>query len=204
MKTMNEEKLNQMADFIHRYVEENNGVSPKFSEILVYMKMSKSVGYRYLTVLRDRGVIEYQGRSSLAVQGQEQMKPHVRRIGIFGAIPCGAPEEYRQEVRGYLSLPEEWVEGECYLLRATGDSMIDVGIDDGDLVLIRRTEQAYDGQIVAVLTEEGTTLKRLIQREGERAWLLAENRTYPKAQREMKPSHIAVQGVACKVIKNLL
>ena len=55
---MNEDKLNQMAEFIHRYISENNGESPKFKDILEYMEMSKSVGYRYLTTLRDRGVIK--------------------------------------------------------------------------------------------------------------------------------------------------
>ena len=54
MKRMNEEKPNQMAEFIHRYVRENNGESPKFKDILEYMEMSNSVGYRYLTTLRDR------------------------------------------------------------------------------------------------------------------------------------------------------
>ena len=46
MKRMNEEKLNQMAEFIHRYVREHNGESPKFQEIFDLMEMSKSVGYR--------------------------------------------------------------------------------------------------------------------------------------------------------------
>ena len=56
MKRMNEEKLNQMAEFIHRYIRENNGESPKFKDILEYMEMSNSVGYRYLTTLRDRAL----------------------------------------------------------------------------------------------------------------------------------------------------
>jgi len=57
MKVMNEEKLTQMRDFITDYIEENNGKSPKFSELIDYMQMSTSVGYRYLTTLRDRGRI---------------------------------------------------------------------------------------------------------------------------------------------------
>jgi len=204
MKVMSEEKLTQMAEFIHRYIEENNGRSPKFSEILAHMQMSNSVGYRYLTTLRDRGIVEYSGRESLAVKGQELMKTDFRSIPIFGSIPCGTPDDYRQEIQGYVALPEEWIRGDCYLLRATGDSMIDVGIDSGDLVLIRRTEAAADGQIVAVLTEEGTTLKRFRRQGMGRPWLEAENKTYPRSRRELHPEQIIVQGRALKVIKDLM
>ena len=155
MKRMNEEKLNQMAEFIHRYVREHNGESPKFQEILDHMEMSKSVGYRYLTTLRDRGVIQYSGKDTLAVEGQEDMKVPFRRIPIVGTIVCGSPEDNRQEIQGYVAIPEDWVDGECYLLRTSGDSMVDIGIDDGDLVLIRQATEAFDGQVVAVLTDRG-------------------------------------------------
>ena len=202
MKTMNEEKLARMAEFIHRYIEENNGRSPKFSEILAYMDMSNSVGYRYLTVLRDRGEIEYKGRDTLRVKGQETMHSKALRIPIFGAIPCGTPDDYRQEIRGYVAVPEEWITGDCYLLRAAGDSMVDVGIDDGDLVLIERTEEVFDGQIAAVLTEDGTTLKRY-RTDGKRPYLQAENKGYSEARRFLYPQEIRVQGLARKVIKEL-
>ena len=202
MKTMNEEKLARMAEFIHRYIEENNGRSPKFSEILAYMDMSNSVGYRYLTVLRDRGVVEYKGRDTLRIKGQETLHSVAHRIPIFGSIPCGPPDDYRQEIRGYVAVPEEWITGDCYLLRATGDSMVDVGIDDGDLVLIERTDEVFDGQIAAVLTEDGTTLKRY--RIGEkRPYLQAENKSYTEAKRFLYPQEIRVQGLARKVIKEL-
>ena len=81
--------------------------------------------------------------------------------------------------------------------------MIDIGIDDGDLVLIKRAQEAYDGQVVAVLTDEGTTLKRFMKRENGRPWLLAENKSYPKEKRELKPSKIEIQGIALKVIKDI-
>ena len=203
MKRMNEEKLTQMAEFIHRYVREHNGESPKFQEILDHMEMSKSVGYRYLTTLRDRGVVMYNGKETLAVEGQEAMKVAFRRVMICGAIPCGSPEDYRQEIQGYVAIPEDWVDGECYLLRASGDSMIGIGIDDGDLVLIKRAQEAHDGQVVAVLTEDGTTLKRLMRRDGGRPWLLAENKSYPKERRELKPDWMEIQGIALKVIKDI-
>ena len=175
---------------------------PKFSEILSHMQMGNSVGYRYLTVLRDRGIIEYRGRDTLRIKGQENLHSDATRTPIFGSIPCGTPDDRRQEILGYVAVPEEWIKGDCYLLRATGDSMVDVGIDDGDLVLIKRTEEAFDGQIVAVLTEDGTTLKRY--RAGDsRPYLQAENKAYPVERQRLYPNEISVQGLALKVIKEL-
>ena len=57
--------------------------------------------------------------------------------------------------------------------------------------------------IWAVLTDEGTTLKRFMKRENGRPWLLAENKSYPKEKRELKPSKIEIQGIALKVIKDI-
>ncbi len=203
MKRMNEEKLSQMACFIRTYIEEHNGCSPSFSEILAHMGMNNSVGYRYLTTLRDRGLIEYNGRDTLRIKGQEHMRAEAVRVAIYGSIPCGTPEDCRQETLGHAAIPAEWLNGECYLLRASGDSMVDAGIDDGDLVLIRRTAEAHDRQIVAVLTEDGTTLKRFCAGENGRPYLMAENSGYTDARRYLYPRRITVQGLACKVIKNI-
>ena len=203
MKVMNEEKLRKMEQFIRDYIAENNGESPKFSEILRYMDMNKSVGYRYLTTLRDRGIVNYKGRETLSVKGQEEMKSRAKRTAIYGFIPCGAPEDYREDADGHLAIPEEWATGDCYLLRATGDSMVDIGIDSGDLVLIKVASSARDGQVVVALTEDGTTLKRYKVGSDGRPWLMAENKTYPKSKRELHPNEITVQGLVMKIIKDV-
>ena len=203
MKVMNEEKLRKMEQFIRDYIAENNGESPKFSEILRYMDMNKSVGYRYLTTLRDRGIVNYKGRETLSVKGQEEMKSRAKRTAIYGFIPCGAPEDYREDADGHLAIPEEWATGDCYLLRATGDSMVDIGIDSGDLVLIKVASSARDGQVVVALTEDGTTLKRYKIGADGRPWLMAENKTYPKSKRELHPNEITVQGLVMKIIKDV-
>ena len=203
MKIMNEQKLQEMERFIRTYIAENNGESPKFSQILRHMDMNKSVGYRYLTTLRDRGVINYKGRETLSVKGQEDMKSRAKRTAIYGFIPCGAPEDYREDADGHLAIPEEWATGDCYLLRATGDSMVDIGIDSGDLVLIKVASSARDGQVVVALTEDGTTLKRYKVGADGRPWLMAENKTYPKSKRELHPNEITVQGLVMKIIKDV-
>ena len=200
MKKMNEEKLAQMLAYIKSYVSENNGTSPRFSEILEYMQMSNSVGYRYLTTLRDRGLIDYSGRDSLSVPGQEKLRMRFRRVPVLGAIPCGLPEEHGELLEGYLALPEEWLDGDCYLLRADGDSMTGAGIDDGDLVLIRKTTLSETGRIVVALVDgTDTTLKRYFVDKSGAPVLRAENPSY----KDIRPFHLAVQGVAVKVIKDV-
>ena len=198
---MDEEKLDKMLAFIKGYIARNNGVSPKFSEILEYMEMSNSVGYRYLTTLADRGEIVYNGRDTLSVVGQEKMRMSFRRVPILGAIPCGLPEEHSELSEGYLALPDEWLDGDCYLLRADGDSMTGAGIDDGDLVLIRRTTVSETGRVIVALVDgTDTTLKRYYVDKNGAAVLHAENPAY----RDLYPFHLAVQGVAVKVIKDVV
>lgn len=200
MKKLNEEKLSLMADYIKGYIKENNGASPSFGRIIEYMNMNNSVGYRYLTALRDRGIVEYSGKSTLSVKGQEKMKIGFSSVPVLGVIPCGLPEENRELIENYMPLPQEWCHGDCYLLRASGDSMIGAGIEDGDLVLIRATGTASAGQIaVALVNGTDTTLKRYMTDSEGRAYLHPENDKYA----DVYPSQLSVQGVAVKLIKDV-
>ena len=121
---------------------------------------------------------------------------------IIGSISCGLPADVEEYVEDYVPLPVSiFGRGELYILRASGDSMIDAGISDGDLVVVRKTTEADDGDIVVALTEEtGTTLKRLLHdKNSGRVILHPEN----SSMQDMLFDSIAVQGIAVKVIKNL-
>lgn len=201
MKVLNEEKLSQMAEYIKTYMHEHNGEPPKFANILEYMGMTKSVGYRYLTRLKERGIIEYSGKGTLGMNGIYTQRSHARRVPILGNIICGSPEEEEEYAEGYLAIPEEWIQGECFLLRAYGDSMVDVGIEQGDLVLVQKATVANAGQIVVALTDKGNTLKRLDYENGKPI-LIAENSSYAEKDRVIRPRELTIQGVALKLIKD--
>lgn len=203
IKKLNESHIQKMTEFIEKKYYETNGIPPSFNSIMQYMGMTSSVCYRYLLALRDRGVIEYQGRGTLAVKtyGTGVTKSH--RTPVMGIVTCGKPEDNREELLGYLALPEEWIDGECFLLQASGDSMLDVGISSGDYVLIKKVSSARDGQVVAALTESGTTIKRYKEDKDGTPYLLAENRNYSKQEKKIFPSEIIIQGVAIKVIKEI-
>ena len=130
------------------------------------------------------------------------MRCGFKRIPIVGQIVCGSPDEQEEHVSGYLAIPEEWIEGECFLLRAYGDSMIDIGIEKDDLILIKRSETASSGDVVVALTEDGNTLKRLFWEDGCPR-LRAENKKYKPQRRDIYPKSLTIQGIALKVIKDI-
>lgn len=202
MRTMNQEKIEKLSRFIKQYVRDNNGDSPSLSEITEYMEMSKSTAYRYVLELEKRGIVTYSGKRTLGTDLQRKMKCGFRRIPIVGQIICGSPDEQEEYVSGYLAIPEEWIDGECFLLRAYGDSMIDIGIDEGDMILIKKSETACSGDVVVALTEKGNTLKRLFWENGKPR-LHAENKHYRAKDIDIHPRTLTIQGVALKVIKNI-
>ena len=130
------------------------------------------------------------------------MRCGFRRIPIVGRVICGSPDEQEEYVSGYLAIPEEWIDGECFLLRAYGDSMIDIGIEEDDLILVKKAETASDGDVVVALTENGNTLKRLFW-EDDRPRLHAENKTYDIKDIDIYPKELTIQGIALKVVKNI-
>ena len=202
MRTMNQEKVERLTDFINQYARDNNGSSPSLSEIMEYMSMSRSTAYRYILELEKRGLVSYSGKNTLQTELQRKMRCGFKRIPIIGQIVCGSPDEQEEHVSGYLAIPEEWIEGECFLLRAYGDSMIDIGIEKDDLILIKKSETAESGAVIVALTENGNTLKRIFW-ENEKPRLHAENKNYSPQNRDFYPNELIIQGIALKVIKNI-
>ena len=202
MRVMSEERLQRLAEYIKQYARDNNGASPSLSDIMAYMDMVKSTAYRHIIELERRGVISYSGKKTLESPQQRKMRCNFCRIPIVGMIVCGTPDEQEEHITGYLAVPEEWVDGECFLLEAYGDSMVDIGIDKGDLILVKKVETANSGDVVVALTEDGNTLKRLFWEDGKPR-LHAENSTYTSEMRDLYPNELTVQGIALKVIKDI-
>lgn len=199
MRYKDKRVLLEIKHFVNDYCDAN-GRGPAVSEVANQFGMSKSTAQAYLTELKETGDIiqsEYGYESKLLY---EQRSTH--SIPILGAIPCGPLTEVEEYIEGYLRLPESFVgKGQFYLLRASGNSMIGAGINDGDLVLVRIQNSADVGEIVVALVNNEVTLKRLAYDETNRIYYLhPENRR----MKDIYPENIAVQGIAVKVIKNLM
>lgn len=125
------------------------------------------------------------------------------RLPISGAIPCGEPQTEEEWKDDFIEFPASMLgKGEYFVLLADGDSMIDAGIDDRDYVIVRKTNTADYGKIVVALDNDGrNTLKRLeFDSIKKRPYLHSENKKYM----DIYPTELSIQGVAEKVIKNLI
>ena len=122
-------------------------------------------------------------------------------LTVFGYVPCGTPNFIDDNVEGYLEIPKSMLgQGEFFVLRAKGDSMIDAGIKTGDLIIIKQQNYAEDGQIVVARLGETVTLKKYYKLEDEKQVMLhPENEKY----NDIVIKNCNIMGVAVKIIKDL-
>ena len=120
-------------------------------------------------------------------------------IPVYGNIKCGVPNEPEDDLEGYIEIPKSMIgQGDFFILRAKGNSMIDAGIHDGDLLFVRYQSFAEDGDIVVANIDGEVTLKRLFKLEKEKAFLLhPENKDY----QDIKVKNCRIIGIAEKIIK---
>jgi repressor LexA len=117
-------------------------------------------------------------------------------------VSCGLPTEVNVEPAEVLPLPKSLVgNGTFFILTAKGDSMTGIGVDDGDLVIVREQNACKDGDYAVVLVDgRETLLKTVTYLPDKQAYLLhAENPDYP----DREEHNVTIQGVAIKVIKSL-
>lgn len=99
-------------------------------------------------------------------------------VPLVGSIAAGIPITAEQNVEDVLSLPRQLVgQGDLFLLKVKGESMIDAAICDGDWVVVRQQQTAENGDIVAAMLEEEATVKTFKQRDGH-TWLLPRNSAF--------------------------
>jgi len=206
MRKMSIETMESIISYVDQYFCDKH-TTPSVNEIALGVRIPKTTAFRYLVEMDGRGMIEYDGKSrTIKTPMINKFAPDSAPCPIVGSIPCGTAEEKEENIREYISLPVSlFGNGRFYILRASGDSMVDAGIDDGDNVVIRTDCDAKVGDIVVALTGDNeSTLKVYggIDKETEEALLLYRNRAvYPDAQIRVK--HLVVQGVAKHVIKAL-
>lgn len=167
--------------------------------------MGKTTAYRYLQELSERGLLEY-SRGIAAAPKSAKMKTAYVSAPLVGSIQCGCPEEEQEMVEEYVSLPVSMFgNGEFYILRAKGDSMVDAGIEEDDLLVIERNCPASEGDIVVALDPDNqNTLKRFAgYDEDTESYLLAYENEDKYPGKVIRVKSFKVQGVARHVIKSL-
>ena len=198
MKHRDSEGMDRIIPFVNEFYRENHR-SPSLRLIASGTGIPHMTVKRMLNTLAEEGLIDYDGETVVTEESRKRNEESVS-VGIIGSIPCGALTLEEEAVEEIVNLPVSlFGKGELFLLHASGDSMTGAGIDDGDLVLVRKKEEANDGDIVvAYLEGEGNTLKRY-RRCGGTAFLHPENPKYP----DIPLQDCKIQGVAISVIKTL-
>ena len=197
MRSKDKTLLAEIERFICDYTD-RHGYSPAMQEVADGVGVGKSTAYRYIVQLCSEGAVDYAGVRSLT---STRTDARAVRVPVLGEVACGIPKLAEENIDEYVRLPVALFGNDDYfILKASGDSMTGAGIDDGDLVLIRRQSSAEDGQIVVALTENEATLKRFFaEPERHRIRLHPEN---PKLS-DIYVEACEIQGVAVKVLKDL-
>lgn len=196
-------KDRRIKDLIKAYIEERaerGGNCPSCRDTARELGISASTVCRYLSAMEADGELVL-GEFGYETAAMSRTDRESVSVAILGDVPCGSLTDEYEHCEGYVRLPASLVgRGEFFLLKAYGESMIDAGISDGDLVLVRRQSDAADGDIVVALVDGAVTLKRMYRDARRRHIVLhPENSTMS----DIIAEYCEIQGVAVKVIKDL-
>ena len=199
MPVKNEELFIKIKACIDDFFD-TNGYSPSVRDISVIIGTPKTTVQRYLDTMRKNGVVKT-GKYGLETEHIAKTDRVVVAVPVLGFIPCGPLTEEEEYVDSYIKLPRSFLgAGDFFILTAHGDSMVEAGIDDGDLVVVKKQEYASRGDIIVALADGKNTLKRYFpEPENKRIRLHPEN----SAMEDFFVNELYIQGVATKVIKNL-
>jgi repressor LexA len=188
----------RIISFVNDWYKVNHN-SPTGRQISAGTGISLSTVQRTLNTMTENGVIDYNGEN-IITEMSKKASEEVVPAGILGNVPCGNLALEEEAVEEIVLLPVSLVgRGEFFLLHARGDSMTGAGINSGDLVLIKKQEEAYPGQIVVAYMEgEGNTLKTYKEKDGK-AYLHPENPKYA----DIPLRDCKIQGIAVSVTRKL-
>lgn len=202
------ERQRDILNFIREFQKER-GVAPTHREICDHFGFSSyGTVYKHLSLLEKKGLIRRDWNQKRGVElveeKEEKREPKrderssARELPLFGYIAAGRPIDVDVSDET-ITVPEHLTtRGDNYVLKVRGDSMVDDGILDGDLVIVSRRERADNGEMVVANVNGEVTLKRLY-REGERVRLQpANSMMYPiyAAARD-----VSVQGVVVGLMR---
>lgn len=199
VEKMKREKIDKIKQSIEQFFDDTD-TTPSIREISLLTGIPKSTVQRYVALMELEKLVIKTDRG-IETSKTTKTETNMVRVARIGTIPCGPLSEEEEYVDGYVKLPRSFTgNGEFYLLTASGDSMIEAGIDDGDLVLIKAQNHAKYGDIIVALADGKNTLKRYLPNDKERKIILhPEN----KDMEDIVVTDLFIQGVATKVIKSL-
>lgn len=169
------ERQRAILEYLHEYVDEH-GYPPTVREIGGAVGLrSPSTVHAHLAQLEREGVLKRDPTKPRAIELADRRRPEqpaeVLRLPLVGQIAAGGPLLAEQNIEDEIAVPEPLSSGADFLLRVSGDSMVNAGILDGDIVVVQRREDARNGEIVVALAGEDesadeATVKRFFREDG--------------------------------------
>ena len=209
-------KQRELLILIHERMKTGD-IAPSFDEMREELGLkSKSGIHRLITGLVERGYLERLPNRARALEvkklpeGYEDsdtnnvvqmpVANNTVEVPLYGRIAAGSPIEAIRDENGAVELPPMMIgSGDHYALEVDGDSMIKAGINDGDTVIIQKTENVRNGDIVVALVDgEEVTLKRL-ERRGGQVVLIPENDEYQ--EQVYTPEQVQIQGKLASLMR---
>jgi len=168
-------RQSEVFDVLKQYVQEY-GIAPTHVELAELIGVSSSkAAADHLKALEKKNVIKIYADKPRGIQ---ILETNENELPLIGSVAAGLPIEAIENVEAYITIPEVLKRKKpTFLLRVRGDSMIDAGILDGDLIAVRQTRTAEIGQIVVARIDDEVTVKRL-ERQGNNAVLQPANDCY--------------------------
>jgi repressor LexA len=196
-------KQKSIYEFLSTTIREK-GYAPSIPEIGQRFKITSTRGvFDHLKALERKGYIKRVGKRAIEIvspSGRSAL-PEAKEIPIVGRVRAGAPILAEENIEGFFPVASELTRGkESFALKVKGDSMIEDGIQDGDLVIIRQQHTAENGDIVCALIANEATLKRFY-RKGNEITLKPANKNYDPIV--VSKGEFRILGKATGVIRKL-
>ena len=220
-------KQKNLLMFINKKLR-SSGVSPSYEEMKYSLNLkSKSGIHRLISALEERGFIRrlahkaraleviklpetasandiYNNFSPSVIKGgldENTSNAESSEIPVLGKIAAGTPVEAIQNEVSRIPLPTNIEKnGEFFGLKVQGDSMIEAGINEGDTVILKRTDVADNGKIVVALIDDHEAMLKRIRRKGKTVALESANRNYET--KIFGPDRVKIQGVLVSLYRN--
>ena len=159
-------KEQKVYDYIVKSVREN-GFAPSVRDIMRDLGYkSTSTVHMYLNRLDMLGYIRKEDGKSRAISLVSDDMPQVSAVPVLGTVTAGQPIRAEENFEGYIGYVGRVSADEMFALKVRGESMIEVGILDGDMIIAEKTCYAENGEIVVALIENEATVKRFFREEG--------------------------------------
>lgn len=188
----------QVLDLIRRHIDDT-GYPPTRADIAQELGFrSPNAAEEHLKALARKGAIEMVPGTSRGIR-----LPEPAGMPIVGRVAAGSPILAQEHIEDRVDLPGNFFRPRAdFLLRVRGDSMQGIGILDGDLLAVHKTQEAANGQVVVARIDDQVTVKRLQRtRQRHRLLLLAENPAYEPIEVDLANQDFHIEGLSVGVIR---